>query len=200
MLTKNEKYILDRLIQRGWTDEIRKACAAKLIRQWQSVMRGDFMTAREFIEALQSYCRQEIGTTYYANKLSYKGVCILEKVRHIEKHFSRHFESDGTIALSGLYERRNAGYRYHCYLTISWLDEPAIKPLPKRPDWSGLEQQADEYLPEELKSTNIRLYSDSREDHTWLQGIQDERSKQEEHEQMQEQLQQLKNKYKRDKK
>ena len=191
-LYADEQTRLDYLIRKGCDAKKRKACAYLFIHRWHYLITGE-MSARQFVEAQRRYCLAHYSQRF-ANSFAYKAVCVLDQVKSIEKRFYRYFESDGTIALSGLYNPQDAGMRYHPYLAIHWKDE---KPEHRttQAEIHALQHQADESLPEELKSTNMHLYREGREDHSWLDGIQTERAQQEEQTRNTQLLQQLKDKY-----
>ncbi len=193
-LYDDEQQRLDWLKKKGCDARKRKASAYLFIKNWHYIVSGQ-MTARQFVEAQHRYCVAHYSRRF-ADSFAYKAVCVLEQVKSIEKRFYRYFESDGTIALSGLYNPKDAGMRYHPYLAIHWKDEKVETP-PTRAEIHELQRQADESLPEELKSTNMRLYREGREDHSWLEGIQEERAKKGEQTINEQMLQQLKEKFSR---
>ncbi len=173
--------------------KLRKACALHFIKDWLYILRAGEMTARQFVEEQYKYCIQNYSRRF-ADSFAYKAECVLSQVRSIEKRYYRYFESDGTIALSGIHNPKDAGMRYHPYVVIHWRDEEQ-KPAQPKADVRTLQHQADEVLPDELKSTHLHLYREGRADHSWLEGIQTERANREAQTWNQHLLQQLKDKY-----
>lgn len=192
-LTQSEQQRLQWLEVKGCDARKRKLCALRFIRDWLYIVRAGEMTPRQFVEEQYRYCFTNYSRRF-ADSFAYKAVCVLDQVQRIEKRYYRYFESDGTIALSGFHNPHDAGMRYHPYLSIHWKDEEQ-KPLNPKTDVHALQRQADELLPDELKSTNLHLYRESREDHSWLEGIQAERARKETQTQNEHLLQQLKDKY-----
>lgn len=194
-LDDEEKKRLEWLIKKGCDENKRKGIAWKFIQEWHHIVGAGEMTPRQFVEAQYKYCVTNYSRRF-ADKFAFKVVCVLDQVRVIDKRFSRWFESDGTIALSGFHNPKDAGMRYQAYVIIHWKDEK-VKPVKITPDGKALQAQADEFLPDELKSTNMHLYRESREDHSWLEGIQEERARKEEEAEKERLLKQLKDKYKK---
>lgn len=194
-LDADEKKKLEWLKKKGCDEKKRKGSAYNFINAWASVLRVGDTTARQFVEEQYKVCADNYSRKY-AESFAFKAVCVLDQVKSIEKKYYRYFESDGTIALSGVHTSKDAGMRYIPYIVIHWKDEKPeiIKP---KPDRKGLQLQADELLSEELKSTNMHLYRDTREDHSWLEGIQTARAAREEQERHSQLLEQLKDKYKK---
>ena len=193
-LYEDEQNRLDYLKKKGCDVRKRKACAYLFIKDWHYLISGE-MTARQFVEAQRRYCITHYSRRF-ADSFAYKAVCVLDQVKSVEKRFYRYFESDGTIALSGLYNPQDAGMRYHRYISIHWKDE-VPEQRTSRTEVLERQRQADESLPEELKSTNMHLYREGREDHSWLEEIQAERAKKGERTVNEQMLQQLKDKYKK---
>lgn len=173
--------------------KLRKACALHFIKDWLYILRAGEMTARQFVEEQYKYCVTNYSRRF-ADSFAYKAECVLSQVRSIEKRYYRYFESDGTIALSGIHNPKDAGMRYHPYVVIHWRDEEQ-KPAQPKADVRTLQRQADEVLPDELKFTNMHLYREGRADHSWLEGIQTERAAKAAQTENQHLLQQLKDKY-----
>ncbi len=194
-LDADEQKKLEWLKKKGSTDKSRKATAYNFIQEWRSILQHGDTTARKFVETQRDFCIQNYSSKY-ADRFLFKAVCVLDQVKSIEKKFSKYFVSDGTIAMSGFHDPKGAGMRYIPYIVIHWKDEK-FEPAKVVPDYRELQQQADEWIPEELKSTNMHLYRETREDHSWLEGIQEERAKQAERAEHERLLKQLKNKYKK---
>ncbi len=192
-LSQIEQQRLQWLEKKGCDARKRKLCALRFIQDWLYILRAGEMTSRQFVEAQYRYCLTNYSRRF-ADSFAYKAVCVLDQVKSIEKRYYRYFESDGTIALSGIHNPNDAGMRYHPYLSVQWKDEER-KPLKPKIDVRELQRQADELLPDELKSANMHLYREGREDHSWLDGIQSERACKEEQARKEQLLQQLKDKY-----
>lgn len=192
-LTQIEQQRLQWLEKKGCDARKRKLCAFRFIQDWLYIIRTGEMTSRQFIEEQYRYCVTNYSRRF-ADSFAYKAVCVLDQVKSIEKRYYRYFESDGTIALSGIHNPNDAGMRYHPYLTIHWKDDEQ-KPVRPKTDVRELQRQADELLPDELKSTNMHLYREGREDHSWLEGIQEERAQKEQKAHNEQLLQHLKDKY-----
>ena len=160
------------------------------------------------------------GAEMFAS-LKYKALCLIEQVKYIVLDYKISHVSDGTIALCQYNVYPSDGTIKRQKIYIAWRKtEPQTEEERKQQAQQQyrqakqrqqqaeqrqqqaeqrhqLKQEYEDKLPTTLQERNIHLYREGREDHSWLQEIQDARAAHEEQTYMQDQLTKLKEKYKK---
>lgn len=194
-LKDTEFLALEWLKKKGVDENKRKAIAYNFINNWKAIITAEKMNGREFVELQNKICKSNYSKKY-ADTFRYKAACVLDQVKSIEKRYFRFYESEGTMALSQFRINKNAGMRYQAYVIIHWKDE-ITQPAKTKIDYKAMQKNADKLLEEELKSTNMHLYKESREDHSWLEDIQVKREKKREQKRTEQLFKELIDKYKK---
>lgn len=214
-LTPYEKKTLQFCINKHkWTEQMRQAMAASMIREFATVLYTHITSQRQFVNDVEDYCLERtfeqdgkvISGADKFTSLKYKALCLIEQVKYIVLDTKTSHVSIGTVALSQYNIYPSDGIIRTPKIYIAWR-KPLPKPKAKTPTEAErralaeqrcqLKQAYEEQLPETLRERNMHLYRDTREDHSWLEGIQTARAAREEQERHSQLLEQLKDKYKK---